>query len=75
MSRQGMNVNVNDPIYLLDKNRGYFRVKTVRGKSLVVKSLKHDCREAYNANYFSLVIDGKEHRIQKDELLAGLQYV
>lgn len=75
MSRQGMNVNIDDPIYLLDKNRGYFRIKTVQGKSLVVKSLKHDSREAYDANYFALVIDGKVHRVQKDELLAGLQYV
>lgn len=75
MSRQGIYVNVEDPIYMLDKNRGYFRMRSYNGGYVTLESLKHINRDAYDANYFDLIVDGKKYRIQKDELLAGLQYV
>jgi hypothetical protein len=73
--RQGKIVDVDNPTYLLDKNKGTFRVPIMGGEYFEVQNLKFKNRDAYDANYFDLKVGGKVYRIQKDELLAGLQYV
>jgi hypothetical protein len=73
--RQGKIVDVNNPAYLLDKNKGVFRVPTLNGEYFEVRNLKFKNRDAYDANYFELRVGDKAYRVQKDELLAGLQYV
>lgn len=73
--RQGKIVDVTNPTYLLDKNRGSFRVPILNNGYFEIQNLKFKNREAYDANYFDLKIGDEVYRIQKDELLAGLQYV
>lgn len=76
MARKGKRVNIDDPIYCLDKNRGYVRIPTYGDHSSVeVGSLKFRNRWAYDQNAFVLIIDGKEIILNKDELQEALQYV
>lgn len=75
MSRQGKIVNIENPEYAFDKNRGYVRIPTMEGGRLAVQSLKYTNRYAYDQHVFELIIDDKKVRINKDDLLAGLQYV
>lgn len=75
MPRTGKIVDVSNPSYLLDKNRGFFRIPTVSGDYLEMHNLKYKNRDAYNANYCEFTFKGETLRVQIDELRAGLQYV
>jgi hypothetical protein len=75
MARIGKKVNPEDPIYLLDKKRGVFNVPIVGGGSLVVRNLKYINRDAFDANYFEIEVDGNKYRLNRDELEEGLRYV
>lgn len=77
MARTGKNVNVEAPIYALDKNRGSLRIPCYSGDETyaTVRSLKFINRTAYDNHVFELEIGGKRYRFNKDEILAGLQYV
>lgn len=72
--RRGKLVDIeNDPIYLLDKNRGICRIPMMGGY-ITVRNLKHINRDAYDANYFELEIENKRYRIQRDELESAMRY-
>lgn len=73
--RRGTNINIEDPIYLLDKNRGFLRIPTTNGDWLELRNLKFKNREAFDLNYFEINLGGKVTRIQKDELLEALSFV
>ena len=77
MARIGKKVNIEDPIYALDKNKGYVRIPVFNGdvKYITIGNLKFKNRYAYDHNIFELQIENKIYRLNKDELLAGLQYV
>lgn len=74
--RNGKLVNENDPIYLLDKNKGFCRIPTLTPcEWLEVQNLKFANREAYDNNYFDLKVGKKTYRVQKDDLEMALKYV
>lgn len=73
--RRGKFVDFNDPIYLLDKNRGVCYIPTTIGTPLKLTSLIHKSREAYDANYAEFEIKGITFRVQLDELLEAIKYV
>jgi hypothetical protein len=75
MPRIGKIVDAENPTYLLDKNRGFSRIPTVSGNYLEVRNLKFLNRDAYDANFCEFRYKGESFRVQKDELLAMLQYV
>lgn len=75
MARQGKNVDINDPLYLLDKNRGEVRIPSLGGEWIQLCNLKFKNRTAYDANYFEMKFEGKVLRVQKDELMEALAYV
>lgn len=73
--RRGKFVDFNDPIYLLDKNRGVCHIPTMGGDSLIIKSLKHKNRTAYDDNIAEFQIKNITFRVQLDELLEAIKYV
>lgn len=77
MARKGKRINIEDPIYLLDKNRGSLRIPVYPASNgwVEFRSLKYTNREAFNNNYFDLVIDGNVYRLHRDEFQEALQYV
>lgn len=73
--RTGKIVDIGNPIYLLDKNRGFLRIPTTSGEWIEVRNLKFKNREAYDLNYFEVKIGDLTTRIQKDELMEALTWV
>ncbi len=75
MARIGKRVNLDDPEYAFDKNRGYVRIPTIDGGRMAIQSLKYKNRYAYDHHIFELIIDDKVIRVNKDDLLEAMQYV
>jgi hypothetical protein len=76
MARIGKRVSIENPMYALDKNRGYLRIPSYGdNKNVEIVSLKFRNRWAYDQHAFKLVIDGKETILNKDELMEAIQYV
>jgi len=77
MARKGKIVNITDPVYLLDKNRGFMRIPVYSpaGEYLEFQNLKFKNLEAWENNYFDIKINGKEYRIHRDDMYAALNYV
>jgi len=75
MARTGKKVDIENPMYALDKNRGSLRIPTVGNSPLWIHSLKFRNRTAYDNHIFEFEFEGKKFRVHKDELMEGLQYV
>jgi hypothetical protein len=76
MPRIGKLVNIENPLYALDRNRGSLRIPSHNGKGEIwIHSLKFRNKDAYDNHIFEIQIGEEKIRIHKDELLAGLQYV
>lgn len=77
MARKGKRVNIEDPIYLLDKNRGFLRIPVYPASNgyIEFRSLKHTNREAFDNNYFDLKVGDEVYRLHRDEIQEALTYV
>jgi hypothetical protein len=77
MARKGKRVNTEDPIYLLDKNRGFLRIPVYPASNgyIEFRSLKHTNREAFDNNYFDLKVGDEVYRLHRDEIQEALTYV
>ena len=56
------------------KRSNRVKVKAIGGYIELV-NIKHLNREAYDNNYFDLIVDDKKTRLCKDDLENGLRYV
>ena len=77
MARKGKRINTEDPIYLLDKNRGFLRIPVYPASNgyIEFRSLKHTNREAFDNNYFDLKVGDEVYRLHRDEIQEALTYV
>lgn len=75
--RKGKYVNLEDPIYLLDKQRGSLRLPTYSGDVpfIELRNLKFKNRQAFDENLFELRIGEIVIRIHKDELSEAQRYI
>lgn len=74
--RLGKFVNIEDPLYLLDKNKGTVSIPTYSGNvpRLKIINLRHKNKVAYDNNIVELEVGQYRFRVHKDELTEAMKF-